>query len=139
MLYFLVGANVCTGQLLWAWNVGGETLILTPTPLLLLNILRRADYNAMRQFYDSTGGRDKWLDRSGWMRNRRLVGWKGVELNEDGRVRKLVMEENECTGDGTFLMQLSYAEWILYIPTTFMPFTCFFQHCTFLELSLIHI
>lgn len=68
--------------------------------LLRYDALRRADYEALREFYNATGGLErKWIDRTGWMGNQTLVGWKGVELNGEGRVKKLLLKQNGCTGD----------------------------------------
>lgn len=54
------------------------------------------DSLALVAFYHAAGGED-WIDRTGWLEEP-VMGWHGVTLNEEGRVVRLGVHQNNLTG-----------------------------------------
>ncbi len=54
------------------------------------------DSLALVAFYHKAGGLD-WTDSAGWLEEP-VMGWHGVTLNEEGRVVRLALEDNNLTG-----------------------------------------
>ena len=56
-----------------------------------------SDRAALEAFYRATGG-DDWNDNANWMSDESLGEWYGVDTTDDGRVRRLTLDDNNLTG-----------------------------------------
>jgi hypothetical protein len=56
-----------------------------------------SDRLALEAFFKSTGGAD-WTEKEGWMTDAELGDWHGVEVDEEGRVIKLDLQNNGLAG-----------------------------------------
>ena len=56
-----------------------------------------SDREILVVLYDATGGPD-WADDEGWLTDRPLTGWHGVEVDGEGRVTTLSLHHNRLTG-----------------------------------------
>ena len=61
-----------------------------------LTVMNRDEF-ALRALFRSTNG-GMWIANGGWDTDAPLSAWHGVELDESGRVRSLVLTENNLTG-----------------------------------------
>lgn len=55
------------------------------------------DRSTLLAFFRSTGG-TKWKQSRNWNTNAELSQWHGVNVNEEGRVVKLVLDNNKLKG-----------------------------------------
>ena len=55
------------------------------------------DRAALVALYNATDG-DNWTDNTNWLSDVPLTGWRGVTTNEQGRVERLNLRENQLTG-----------------------------------------
>ncbi len=55
------------------------------------------DYNALVDFYNATDG-DNWTDNTNWLSTEPVNSWHGITSVYDGRVRELVLVENNLSG-----------------------------------------
>jgi Leucine-rich repeat (LRR) protein len=65
-------------------------------PLFLLTKCP-SDRLALEAFFKSTGGAG-WTDKTGWMTDAELGDWHGVEVDEEGRVAALKLQDNGLAG-----------------------------------------
>jgi Leucine-rich repeat (LRR) protein len=65
-------------------------------PLFLLTKCP-SDRLALEALFKSTGGAN-WTNKTGWMTDAELGDWHGVEVDEEGRVTELDLEENGLAG-----------------------------------------
>ncbi|MDE2794551.1 MAG: Ig-like domain-containing protein [Gemmatimonadota bacterium] len=56
-----------------------------------------SDRTVLEVFYEATDG-DNWATNSGWMTNRPLGDWHGVNVDEEGRVTRLSLGSNNLAG-----------------------------------------
>ena len=52
---------------------------------------------ALVKLYNATDG-ENWSNKDGWLSERPLGAWYGVRTNENGRVKKLILHENNLRG-----------------------------------------
>ena len=62
-----------------------------------LNYCNDEDRPALEAIYRATDG-PNWSGNNGWLRNRPLQGWEGVETDDDGRVIWLGLHRNGLSG-----------------------------------------
>ena len=55
------------------------------------------DREILEMFHDATGGRD-WIDSGNWLTDAPLGEWRGVEVNDRGRVVGLRLQDNALAG-----------------------------------------
>lgn len=53
---------------------------------------------ALIALFNSLNG-SHWLDKTRWCSNEPVDTWKGVKVNRSGRVRKLILNDNNLTGN----------------------------------------
>ena len=74
-----------------------------------------SDRAVLVTLYNATDG-PNWTDNTHWLSNEPLSEWRGVGINDDGRVTELYLDNNELTGEiPVELSQLSQLRW-LYLP-----------------------
>ena len=56
------------------------------------------DRAALVVLYNATDG-PNWTDNTHWLSNEPLSEWRGVEVNDDGRVTELALDNNQLTGE----------------------------------------
>ena len=62
-----------------------------------LPFCENADLEALIAFYNATDG-DHWLDNTNWLSEQPLQYWKGVHINEEGRIVELRLGGNNLSG-----------------------------------------
>ena len=62
-----------------------------------LPFCENADLEALIAFYNATDG-DHWLDNTNWLSEQPLQYWKGVHINEEGRIVELRLGRNNLSG-----------------------------------------
>ncbi len=71
-----------------------------------------SDREALERFYRATGGAN-WTRNEGWLTDRPLDRWYGIEANDMGQVTRIDIANNNLTGQIPFeLGQLSSLEWL---------------------------
>ena len=58
----------------------------------------KSDIDFLITLYDATGG-DNWTNSAYWKSNKPLGEWYGVTTDEDGRVIRLILNNNDMTGE----------------------------------------
>ena len=80
-------AGLCLPEGLTAWY---RALLFASGPVC-------PDADVLRELYDAAGG-EAWTNADGWLGNRPLDEWYGVDLDSDGRVSGLDLEGNGLSG-----------------------------------------
>ena len=71
-----------------------------------------SDRAVLVALYNATDG-PNWTDNTHWLSNEPLSEWRGVGVNDDGRVTELALHRNQLTGEiPVELSQLSQLLWL---------------------------
>ncbi|CAN0113723.1 unnamed protein product [Ectocarpus sp. 6 AP-2014] len=75
-----------------------QQLVITPTPQPEVPPpMASPDRDALVALFHATGG-DNWTRKSNWCTSAKLGTWKGVKVNEEGRVVELDLSDNNLRG-----------------------------------------
>ncbi|MDW7692598.1 MBG domain-containing protein [Flammeovirgaceae bacterium SG7u.111] len=84
-LFFMWDNAADTTGFAWDLSINPVSPSMELDSLVLVELYKRTD-----------GG--NWEDNSSWLSSEALSNWYGIETNEDGRVRKIDLSENELNG-----------------------------------------
>ena len=100
----------CTWNDKWACPDDWEITIIptTPAPQTDPDPEPNPDLETLASLYQATNG-DKWTNNQGWLEEENLADWYGIETNQEGRVTRIDLSNNNLQGElPSILAQLTH-------------------------------
>lgn len=85
--HFLRNAGLCLPEVLVSWYEALENRTGPVCP----------DRDVLRELYEAAGG-GRWTNAEGWLDDRPLGDWYGVDVDSDGRVSSVALQGNGLSG-----------------------------------------